>query len=467
MSPSTRVALLALLCPGLSGAARAETIEAALAKAYAANAQLEEQRAGVRVRDEDVPKAKTGWRPKASISINGGPQRTWTRQPAGLDQFHNRLHALDKYSGIPKNGTASITQPIFDGGKTTSAVRQAESEVRAARENLRQSEQEALLNAATAYMNVLRDSAVVSLRKNNIAVLIEQLRVARDRAELGEVTTTDVAQAEAALAQARADHAAALGALENSVAVYVQTIGDKPERLAPAKKIDALLPLDRAQAIETALLDHPGVAAAQHQVDAAEQAVKVAESVLMPTAAVGAQIVQQYDSYLAYPGTKQLSAQIFGQLNIPLYQGGGEYSGVRQAKEQASQARLHVTVMQNAVRAGVIQAFSQFTTARAAVSFNEVAVRSAETALAGVRNEAAFGQRTTLDVLNAQQALLNARVNLVTAQRDRMVGSYALLAATGLLSASTLDLDVVPYDPALHLDEIESKWFGLSVEDGR
>ncbi len=466
LSPAFLLALLAF-CVTSDARAVAETMRGALAKAYLNNAELDEQRAAVRVRDEDAPKAATGMRPKVSLSVNGGPQRTGIRQPAGFDQFNNRLYSDDKYSGLPKNGTFGVTQPLLDGGKTDASLRQAESGIFAARAALRQTEQEALQNAATAYMNVFRDSAVVLLRKNNISVLSEQLRVTRDRQQFGEVTMTDVAQAQAALAQARSDFVAAQNALENSVANYVQVIGEAPARLEPTRAQDAVPPKSRDEAIEAAMVEHPNVIQALHQLDAAEAAVKVAESALMPTVSVGVQVIQQYDSYLAYPGTKQLSGQFLGQLNVPIYQGGGEYSGVRQAKEQVGQAHSHVAVQRRAVRAAVVQAYSQFATAKAAIAFNEVAVKAAETALRGVRDEAAFGQRTTADVLNAQQDLLNARVNLVTAQRDRVVGSYAVLAAIGRLTARNLELDVREYDPSIHFEQVKDQWIGLSTPDGR
>jgi outer membrane protein len=463
LSVSCALANLWLLTPR---EATAEMIGDALAKAYVNNADLDEQRANVRVRDEDVPKAATGMRPRASLSVNGGPGRTAVRQPAGFDQLNNRLYSDDKYSGLPKNGTLGVQQPLFDGGKTENSVRQAESGVFAARYGLRQSEQETLQKAATAYMNVLRDTAVLALRKRNILVLVEQLRVTRDRQHFGEVTMTDVAQAEAALAQAHSDYAGAQSSLENSIADYCQVIGEGPKRLEPAKSLEPMLPKSREDAITIALVEHPSVVAALYQVDAAEAAAKVAESALMPTVSVGGQLMQQYDSYLNYPGTKQYSLTLSGQLNVPLYQGGGEYSGIRQAKEQLGQARIHASVQRNAVRTAVVQAYSLLNAAKAAVTFNQIAVKSAETALRGVRDEAAFGQRTTLDVLNAQQALLKARVDLVTAQRDRVVGSYAVLAAIGRLSSQTVDLDVATYDPSVHFEQVKNKWIGTDTPDG-
>lgn len=462
-SLSCVVAILACAC--LPASVSAETIRGALAKTYVNNPELDEQRAVVRVHDEEVPKAAAGWRPKASISINGGPQRTYIKAPAGFDQFRSRSYSQDEYSGLPRNGTFNFQQPIFDGWKTTNSVRQAESMVEASRQALRQTEQEILEKGATAYMNALRDAAVANLRKKNIEVLRIQLRVTRDRNEFGDVTQTDVAQATAALAQAQADSAAADGALQNSLAVYRQVVGEEPRKLEPATPLESILPRSQEEAITLAFADHPSLLEAEHEISAAEAAVKVAESQLLPTASVGAQVIQQYDSYFGYPGTRQFGAQLVGQLNVPLYQGGAEYSSIRQAREQLGRARIHATVLRNAVRASVVQAFSQFATAKASKSFNEKAVKAAEIALRGVRDEAAFGQRTTLDVLNAQQALLNARVNLVTSQRDLVVGSYTLLGALGHLSVNELNLDVVPYRPTSHFDQVKDKWVGISAPD--
>lgn len=445
--------------------AGAETIAEALAKVYRDNPDIGEQRAHVRVRDEDVPKAATGWRPKASISINGGPQRTYIKAPAGFDQFKTRRYQEDEYSGVPRNGTFNFQQPIFDGGRTTNAVSQAESQVLAARAALRQTEQTVLQKGATAYVDVLRDTAICRLRRNNIAVLREQLRVTRDRQQFGEVTITDVAQAEAALAQAESDYRASQGALENSVAVYQEIVGDPPGRLEAPPSLQALLPRSRQDAIEQALVEHPSVVEALHQIDSSESAVKVAEAQLLPTASIGVQVIQQYDSYFAYPHTRQFGAQAVAQLNVPLYQGGGEYSSIRQAKEQTGQARIHLISVRNAIRVAVVQSYAQFETARAELAFNTKAVKAAEVALRGVRDEAAFGQRTTLDVLNAQQSLINARVNVITAQRNLIVGNYAILASMGRLSVAVLKLDVAPYQPELHLEQVRGKWFGVSIQD--
>jgi outer membrane protein len=316
-------------------------------------------------------------------------------------------------------------------------------------------------------MNVLRDSAVLRLRKNNISVLEEQLRVTRDRYEFGEVTNTDVAQARASLAKARSEFYAAESILNTSVASYRQVIGVEPDRLEPTKTVEHLLPKSTREAVQVGMFENPSVAMAMHQTDAAELAVKVAEGALLPTVSVSAQVSQQYDSYLVTPGTRQFSAQVNGVINVPIYQGGAEYASIRQAKQQLGQARLNADVQRDAVRAAVVSSYGELNTARASIASAREAVKAAEVALKGVRDEAFFGQRTTLDVLNAQQALLNARVDLITTQRDRVVASYAALAAIGGLSATVLNLNVESYDPSVNYEHVKTKWVGLSIPDGR
>ncbi|WP_457796824.1 TolC family outer membrane protein [Methylocystis sp. S23] len=448
--------------------ARAESLYSALARAYGGNPDLNQSRANVRARDEDAPIAEAGMRPKASIQATWGPQFSTVKLPAGRNQLDNgRAFSYDRYLGYPRGSTLNVTQNIFDGGATENSVKRAASGVFAARATMRLTEQAILQNGATAYMNVLRDTAVVNLRKNNIAVLDQQLKQTRDRFQVGEVTRTDVAQAEASLAQARSELYAAQAQLKTSIANYRQIIGNEPGHLEPGRSLEPLLPKSLNDAINIALAEHPGVVSALHQVDAAELAVKVAEAALSPTVSVNAQVSNQYDSFLGSPGSRYFSAGASGQLNIPLYQGGSEYASIRQAKEQLGQARLNADLQRDSVRASVVSSYGLLETAKASIISGQAAVKAAETALAGVREEAKVGQRTTLDVLNAQQALLNARVNLVLSQRDRVVASYAALGAIGRLSAEELSLNVAFYDPSIHYEQVKTKWFGVDTPDGR
>ena len=443
----------------------AETLKSALALAYASNPDLEEQRAIARIRDEDVSKAAAGHRPKAGVSVSAGPQKSSVRQPGGRDQLRNRLYTNDVNFGYPRSGTLNLSLTVFDGWRSDNSMRQAESGVLAARATLMAAEQEVLLRGVTVYMDVLRDTATLGLRRHNRAVLTEQLRVARDRAETGMATVADVAQAEAALAQAASDHAGAREALRASVTEYREVIGRAPNRLEPAQGCERELPATIESAVERAIVAHPQVISSLHYVDVATMAVKVAEGALMPSFSVGGQVYQQYDSYLGYPGTKQFSAQVTGTLNVPLYDGGAEYSAVRQAKQQLGQAQVHVTAQRSAIRAKLAASYSRLAAAKAAMHYGGTLVRSSETALAQIRNEAEFGQRTLLDVLNAQQALFDARVKMVSAQHDRVVASCSALAAIGGLSADGLSLDVERYDPAKNLERVRDLWIGVDTTE--
>jgi len=226
------------------------------------------------------------------------------------------------------------------------------------------------------------------------------------------------------------------------------------------------LPKSLEEAIAIAIVEHPGVAAAMRQVDAAEFAVKVNEGALLPTLSASLQVNQQYDSFFGIPGARQFTAQASGSLNIPIYQGGVEYASIRQAKAQLGQARFNADLQRDSVRASVVTSFGQLKTAKASIVSGGITVKAAEAALRGVRDEAQLGQRTTLDVLNAQQTLLNARVDLITAQRDRVVASYAIVGAIGRLSAERLRLDAVIHDPNVDLEEARSKWIGLDGPEG-
>lgn len=448
---------------GLPRAAGAETIASALARAFLENPDINQQRANVRIRDEDTPRALAGMRPNASIQANAAAQYSNIKIPLRAPVIDRRIGIVDEYVGYPRGASVNVSQTLFDSGRTASAVRQAESGVFAARTMMRLIEQATLRNAATAYMNVMRDTAILALRRNNVAVLTAQLGHTRERYHGGDVTHTDVSQAEASLAQGRSDFYAAEAQLKASCASYHRIVGVEPKHLQPASSIERLLPKSVHEAVSVAQSEHPSIITALHQTDAAEHGVAVAESALLPTLSIGAQVSQQYDSFLAVPGSRQFAAGASATLNIPIYQGGAEYASIRQAKEQVGHARFNVDAQRLGVREDVVISYSLLDTARAQVIAGQASVKAAEAALKGVREEAQVGQRTTQDVLNAQQSLLNARVNLVIAQRDRVVASYTALAAIGRLSAATLNLHVPDYDPAVHFEQVKDRWLGADT----
>ncbi len=438
----------------------AQTIEAALAKAYAANPTLNAQRAAVRVINENVPQALSGYRPRINASGDLGLQLSDARTPGA----NGAVNALTSRT-VPRGGALTIDQTIFNGGKTGNSVSQAESQVLGARETLRNSEQNVLLDAATSYMNVLRDTAILNLNQNNGEVIEEQLRQVRDRFQVGEVTRTDVAQAEARLAQARSQQALAQSNLKTSIARYRQNVGVEPKKLAPGKPVEKLLPKNINDALAHALRGHPAVIASMHGVDAAELQVKVTEADLYPTLGVTGTLSKRYD--FSTNNDERNTASAVARLTIPIYEGGQVYSRTRQAKETASQRRIDVDTSRDTVRAAVVSAWGGLEAAKAQIAAAQAQVQAAETALNGVREEAKVGQRTTLDVLNAQQELLTARSSLVTAQRDRVVASYSTLSATGKLSARTLGLKVAEHDPSQHYKQVRDLWWGTQVPDGR
>ena len=367
---------------------------------------------------------------------------------------------------VPRGAGITVSQTLFDGLRTTNNIKSAESNVFASRENLRNVEQSVLQSGAQNYMDVLRDTAILDLRNSNIKVLDEQLRQTQDRFKVGEVTRTDVAQAEASLAGARAEYFAAQSQLQNSIASYRQVIGEQPTRLEPARPLDRGIPPSLENAIAVSQVEHPSVQAALHAVDVSELQVKIAEGALYPTLSLNGSAQQRYD-LSNVGGSSAFVGSIIGSLSVPIYEGGASYAQIRQAKEQLGIAEFQADVSRDNVRAAVISSWGLLVSSKAAVQADQAQVNAAGIALNGTREEARVGQRTTLDVLNAQQTLLNARVQLVGAQRDRVVATYAILASCGRLSASLLGLQLQPYNPAVHFDQVKDKWFGLRTPDGR
>jgi len=444
----------------------ADTLRGALTEAYQNNPQLNAQRAAVRATDESVPQALSGYRPRISLSASVGEQYldtlTRTTGTNGNPVYTNArgAAALQSYGG-------TISQTILNGHQTASRTRQAEQLVSAARETLRLGEQTVLLAAATAYMNLIRDAAILDLQRRNVEVLQEQLRQTRDRFNVGEVTRTDVAQSESRLAAARASMLTAESNYTTSRSTYRQVIGTDPGRLAPASPVDRLSPRSLPQAVAEARARHPSVTTAMFNVDAAVFQVKIAESSLYPVVNVVGNAQQTYGSPSSLSVLEGFSASIAGQMTVPVYQGGSEYATIRQSKETLSQRRIDLDTARDQVQQTLVQSWGQLEAAKAQIQATQAQVNSAEIALNGVREEARVGQRTTLDVLNAQQELVNARVSLVTAQRDRVVASYALLAAAGGLSAQVLKLDVPVYDPAVHYHQVRDSWIGVRTPDGK
>ena len=452
----------AVLClvflASFSCAAHSETISGALTKAYTFSPDLGGQRAATRAADEGVPRATAGYRPTVTATGSAGKTNTFS------ENDNRNTHAFTRT--FPRTAGITATQTLYNGNRTLNGVRQAESGVLQSRENLRQSEQTVLNAAATAYMNVLRDTALLRLQDNNTEVVTQQLKQTRDRFQVGEVTRTDVAQSEAALALSNANSFTARSNLQNSLAVYRQLIGEQPKNLSPARPLDSLVPKTLNDAVGISQVEHPQVQAALHAVDVAVLAVKVQEGTLYPTVTVQGSVLNTWDAN-ATPHNKTLSVSAIGNLSIPLYDGGLSYANIRQSKEQLAQARMQVDLQRESVRSAAVSAWGAYQNTKAVIRSFQAQVKANEIALSGIREEARVGQRTTLDVLNAQQTLLNSRVNLVTAQRDQVVNSYALLLSIGKMSSTTLGLKTITYDPTVHYDQVKDKLWGVRTPDGR
>jgi outer membrane protein len=455
--------LLGMACAG----AGADTLEWALVQAYQNNPSLNAQRASLRSTDENVPQALSGYRPKISVVANGGYDYSSSLQhTVNQAVFPNTVSYTNFAEPYQQRGVAATAaQTLYNGNQTANRVRQAESQVMGARQTLRVTEQQVLLDAATSYMNLLRDQAILDLNRRNVEVLTEQLKQTRDRFNVGEVTRTDVAQAESRLAAGRSQLLNAQSNYVTSLANYRRVIGVDPGRLAPGTPVDRLSPNNLDRAIVDGQQQSPSVMAAMYGVDVAELAVRVSEGALYPNFAVVASASRNWDSTSQV--NKQTLASIVGTLTVPLYQGGSEYSAIRQSKENLGQQRLGLDVNRDQARATVTQSWGQLDAAKAEIESTTAQVNAAEIALNGVREEARVGQRTTLDVLNAQQELVNARVALVTAQHDRVVASYTLLAAVGGLSMPHLGLNVIIYDPQVHYQQVRDAWVGVRTPDGR
>jgi outer membrane protein len=435
---------------GISGA-MAETIEEALAFAYSNNPTLNAARAELRGVDENVPQALSGWRPTATLSADGG----WTRSSAvGVETYRNNASI-----------SLSVSQALFRGFRTVNSTRQAEAIVKAQRESLSSTEQDVLLSAAQAYVDVIRDTALVSLQRSDLQFLTEQVRAAKDRFDVGEGTRTDVSQAVARQAEAQANLNTAMANLNTSRAIYRQVVGVEAKNLSANTTINALVPGSIEAALQASETAQPLIRQSQHLVDAAIFNTKAIEGELLPTVSLNGSVARNWRPSTSV--SQSNSATIFGSVSIPLYQGGGVSSRVRQAKEELGQARLQLDVVRDQIRANVISAWGNYQAASASIKAAKAAVEAQQLALEGVIEEQRVGQRTTLDVLDAQRELVNQRVGLVTAQRNRIVGGYQLVSAIGKLDASTLGLNVAQYRPKEHYKAVRDKWFGLRTPDGR
>jgi outer membrane protein len=477
--------------------ASAETLEEALADAYLINPVLNAERARLRATDEQVALAKSGLRPfifgsadTSFLNTNTGIDRGRSTLPSNIgvltgptdqtfpagpgfptpaptatgaiplsEAFGQAEAGEDDGVTNPRGYSVNLTQPIFQGFQNLNAIREAKATVQAAREVLRTVEQIVLLDALTAYVNVVRDQAIVRLRENDVTVLSEQLKATKDRFEVGEVTRTDVAQAEARRSEALATLAAAQANLKTSRAAYEQVIGHPPGNLVTPPSIRHLLPSTLNESMTLGDGENPIILAAVYNEESSLYAVQQIMGEMLPEVTLEAQYQKRFD--LGSTINEQEETRVTGRVNVPFYQGGGVSARVRQAKETNNQLKKEVEDARLRVHADVIAFWGILQSSGPAISAAEAAVAANKIALTGVREEEKVGQRTTLDVLDAQRELLNSQIGLVIALRDRIVAEYSLYVAIGRMDAQTLGLPVPYYDPIEHYDIVKNKWFGL------
>lgn len=453
------VLIVAAPAPG-TGTATAESLRQALTSAYKFNPQLDAARARLRATDEQVPVAMSGFRPQISSSADVGYRNNMSRGPSAVPG----TSVANRTESNPRGYGVALTQPVFSGFQTVNAVREAEAGVRAGRANLLITEQEVLLTAVFAYADVVRDQAVVRLRENNVNVLTRDLRATQDRFAVGEVTRTDVAQSQARRAGAVSALDLARANLRSSRAIYERVIGHPPSNLTDPGVPERLLPRSLEQALAIAERENPNIVAALYREQGARHTVDRIWGELLPTVQVDATYDRRFD---VSPSTQeQETTEVTGRLIVPIYQGGSVQARVRQAKHTHVSLLQEIEQFRTAAQADTVASWSRLDASRAQLVSDSSQVEANRTALVGVREEERVGQRTILDVLNAEQELLNAEVNLVTTRRDLSVSAYGVLASIGRLEAAQLGLDSPIYDPEAHYLEVRRKWWGVSITHG-
>ncbi|SCA54912.1 Outer membrane protein [Candidatus Terasakiella magnetica] len=430
--------------------AHADTLEEALIKAYLNNPSLNAERASVRASDEGVSQALANWRPNV----------TWTGSAyRSINENNSRLGDDRRQVLTPLASTFSVTQPLFRGFQTLSAVDEAEATIKAERWRLIEEEQGILLNTVTAYSNVVRDLAVLELNKNNEAVLLRQLEATKDRFEVGELTRTDVSQAEARYAKSTADRIQSEADLESSRANYYSLVGEMPTAVA-TPSVPSNLPTSVDETIAAAKKNNPEFLASVYDEEAAIENIDEMAGKLLPELNLVASSETSLEA--SSIGGRSDTAKIGLTLSVPFYQKGTVYSQVREAKQTAAEKRMDMEqARRDAIESGH-SGWEEYVAAKARIQSFLSQIRAAEVALDGVQREAAVGSRTVLDVLDAEQELLDAKVSLVRAERDQLVAAYELKRAIGGLTAEKLGLDTGIYDPNVHYDEVRDAWIGTS-----
>ena len=445
-------AAVAVVLAASAAQAQTHTLQDSLAAAYANNPTLLAARAQTRATDENVPAALAGWRPQVSVSALGGPSRTTIVSPSpfGGNSTQN-AHQTETAESL------TVTQPIYTGGKTRASINRAENQVMSQRATLMATENQVFSDTVSAYVTVIQDEQLLALDQSNEQLLTKELQATNDRFRVGELTRTDVAQAEAALASATATRQTAEGTLQTARATYEQLVGEPPGKLVdpqplklPVKSVD----VGKAEAGR----NNPNVVAALFAESAAKDAFDVAYSALMPQLSVQGTLSHSVNQFA--PNYTATAETLLLNLQVPIYQGGTEYAAIRQARQQELQARQTLEVQRRTAVQQFTAAWTQVEASRAAIASGRSAVRAGQIAVEGLEREALVGSATTLDVLVAVQNLLNAQTALVQSLAQLITSSYQVAAAMGRLSARDLNLQVPLYDEKAYYNAVHDLWIG-------
>jgi outer membrane protein len=438
--------------PANANAALARTLSGALAATYSTQPALQAERAKLRATDEGVPQALAGWRPTVIVSGTTGYGDGYNAQSTAAGAVKTRT---DRLLATPQ---ATFTQPIYTGGKVAATLHKAETQIMAERANLIAQEEQSFIDTVTAYVNVIQNQQLLALQVSNEQVLTEQLKATNDRFRVGEITRTDVAQAEAALAGATAQREIAEGNLQTARATFQRVVGYLP----PGDLIEPQplrLPVKTQQeAAAMAGSNNPVVVSALFADATAKNAIDVAFAALMPQVSLQGQMFQDQNSSLRNSSSN--GYQVVASVSVPIYQGGAEYSAIRQARQSEQQTAKQVDDARRTAVQNAVQAWETLVAARASAQSTREAISANAVALDGVEREAIVGSRTTLDVLNAQQALLNSETTLVQNLASVVTASYTVAQAVGRLTARDLALPVPLYDETAFYNAVRNKWFG-------
>jgi TolC family type I secretion outer membrane protein len=431
------------------------TLEQAWVEAYQNNPSLEAQRAKLRATDEQVSQAESHWRPTVDATANVG--KTYQYIPS------QETYGTANFADTTRGYGVQLTQPIFRGFRTSAETEEAEKAVQAGRAQLQDAEQQLLLDTGTAFLDAARDETVVQIDHDNVDVLQKKLEETRVRAKVGDLTQTDVHQAESRLARAQVELLENENALVKDHDALARLTGGIMRGLEePELVLDEGSAFD--EALERAETQNPDVLAAQYTYEQAKAAIDDNKGSLLPELDLVGSSSRNQGQSSTLPGRFD-SNQVLLQLTIPLYHAGSDYSQVRAAEETATQRRLELEEARHRAHESANNAWKSLDIAQSAIEADQQEIEAANQAYEGVRVEARVGTRTTLDVLNAEQELLNAKTDLVRAKHDKNLAVLQIKAAIGTLTAIALKLPLDAYDPERHYDDVHDKWFGFGDSD--